>query len=80
MSIILKTDPKELLALYAAYRGIGSWKNELESALAAHAMQMAIDGLYAECKGSYKEPTFTRDAIYQRAAANLARLMGEGHD
>jgi hypothetical protein len=79
MSIVLKTDPKEIAKRERIERNghiVGYRPDPIRHDLLwVHAMQMAIEELYAESKGSYKEPAFTRDAIYKRAAANLARLI-----
>jgi hypothetical protein len=72
MSILLKTNLDDLDAPQIAALQ--------HDALAAHAMQMAEDAAYAHFADvSECDPTNVIDWINERAAANLARLMGEGN-
>jgi ribosomal protein L7/L12 len=73
VSIVLKTDPKDLqFDLDFHVKGSNTWM-VTHSALAAHAMQMAIE--QAKSHGWLTVPVKWLD---ERAADNLARLLGEG--
>jgi hypothetical protein len=77
MSIVLKSHHKDFMP----YIPNGSYKDHwAHDCLAAHAMQMAIeeaDGCFGA--SSLCDPLDVIDWINKRAAANLARMMGEGN-
>lgn len=74
MSIVLKTDPGAVANAIDMFGGKLAELSPLHrDCLAAHAMQMAIE----EAK-SLGWSTVTVKWMDERAAANLARLMGEG--
>jgi broad-specificity NMP kinase len=76
MNIVLKTDVKALQCELKCYRDAKEKvPAQLETEFAAHAMQMAIEEIGKESDVSNY---FSRD-VERRAAANLARMMGEGN-
>lgn len=81
MSIVLKTDPKELASDLDFYLQDSEHGQTAYSALAAHAMQMAIEEAkhYDDPNKDFTSTEELADWINERAAANLARLMGEGN-
>lgn len=88
MSIVLKTDPKWLrtkledeAGVFMTVEGFNAVVHDVRY---AHAMQMAIEEGKVEARNA-SDPLVTADWlaainwINERAAANLARLRGEGN-